>query len=86
MTGTHVDVVVHDVDMIENSSKVGQVGHGVAIRTNECSGRDGGRDVKVLSRGVLTQLLEERKEILGIGGRLEVTANSSPGGIFPAKQ
>lgn len=32
---THVDVVVHDGDVIEGSSQVRNIGHGFTIRTKE---------------------------------------------------
>lgn len=80
-----VDIVVHDGDVVENSGEIGHTGDRRAIRTNEGSWGNCSGEVKVLSRRVLAQILEERKEIWNVGSRILVTTNSSPSGIFPVE-
>lgn len=71
--------------MIENLGEFGYIGHGLTVRTNEWRDRNGGGDVEILCGRLLAQFLEERKEILRIGGRNLVTADATAGRIFPTK-
>jgi hypothetical protein len=63
---THINIVVHDGDLVENSGEARHVGHGISIGTGVRSEIDSSRKVKVLASGVCTYFLEEAKQVVRI--------------------
>ena len=86
MRDTHIDIVVHDGNVIENVGKLSHIGHRLTIGTSKWRIRNGRGDVEILCRRLRTQFLEESKEILRIGGRNLVTADARQARVFPTKR
>ena len=82
---THINVVVRDGDVIQDSGKARHVGQRFAIGTDEWSQRNRSRKVKVLPVRVGTYLLEECKEVLRIIAGFLITTDAERIGGFPAK-
>ena len=83
--GTHINVVVHDSDVIKDSGKARHVGQRFTIGTDKWSDCNGGSKVKVLPVRVSTYVLEKCKEVLRIRAGFLVTTDTERVGVFPAK-
>jgi len=70
---SHIDIVAHKGDVIENIGEPRHIGHRLTISTNPEIDRNGGADVEVLSRRLRAQFPEEGKEVVGVGGGKLVT-------------
>jgi len=81
---THVDIVVHDRDVVKNLSEPRHIGQRLTVGTSPRIDPNGSSDVEILSRRLGAQFLEEGKEILRIGARQLVAADASGVWSFPA--
>jgi len=77
MRVTHIDIVVHEGDVVEDISEPRHISHWLTIGTDPEVDRDGGTDVEILSRRLRAQFPEEGKEIVGVvWGKLVTVANA----------
>ena len=83
MQGTHIDIVVHDCDVIKDISEPRHIGW-LTVGTDPEIDRNGGTDVEFLSRRLRAQFPEEGEEVVGIAGRKLVTIADAVW-RFPAK-
>ena len=81
---THIDIVVHDCDVVKNLSEPRHIGQRLTIGASPRIDPNGSSDVEILSRRLGAQFLEEGKEILRIGARKLVAANARGVWSFPA--